>query len=130
MEKRSSSSLHAPKPLIHHKSSLSMLKPLENLRLASAHSSRFKNTTQNTFKVDNEAITLYGKEEREQTITIQNIGRNPSKLNITVPKTIYFHIQEEHRNFTLSAGMSKKIPITLIEIPPDNTCIDFVLIQT
>jgi hypothetical protein len=73
---------------------------------------------------------MYGKELQEAVIKIQNVGSSPVKLNITVPKTKYFRIREDQRNFTLSAGMPKKIVIELVKLPQDRSCLDFVLVQS
>lgn len=55
-----------------------------------------------------------------------------AKINLTFPKTKYFELVEDNKNFTLSAGMSKKICIDLnhkVSFNDDTYC-DEIIIQT
>lgn len=82
------------------------------------------------FKIDRKVLTLYGNENQEEIINVQNIGKQPMKMLVTIPKTKYFRIAEEQRSFVLAAGMNKKISIELVQVPNDHSCLDFVQIQT
>ena len=129
VEKRAHASLHSLKSPLQSHPSLTKLKKGEHFRLPSAHDSRMKPIAHNNFKIDRNNVSFYGSEEREQWLKIQNMGRDPIKLSITVPKTMYFMIKEKHRTLNLSAGMSKKVPVTLGNIPKDISCLDYVHIQ-
>ncbi len=73
---------------------------------------------------------MFGEKVQEEIISVQNIGRDLLKFSITVPKTRYFNVREEYRCFSLPTGMTKKIPIELVKVPQDHSCLDSVSIKT
>jgi|688.fasta_scaffold1440393_1 hypothetical protein len=63
--------------------------------------------------MDAESIVFYGGDRAAQSINLQNIGKEMLRINLALPRTKYFQLCEEGRVFTLPAGMSRKVTVSL-----------------
>ena len=46
----------------------------------------------NLYRIEPRTLNFYGNTLSSQTITVQNVGRDPLKLFLSTPKTIYFSL--------------------------------------